>query len=51
LDDSQREEYKPVFRELDKLGFKELTISDIKPFSFVKEQSTIFYRTNNLLDI
>lgn len=51
LDDSDREEYQGGFAEAKKAGFRALTISGIKPFSFTREESTLFYRDHNVLKI
>lgn len=51
LDDSDRDEYREVFQMAEERGFKSLTISGIKPFSFKREETTIFYRTMNTLNI
>ena len=47
LDDSDREDYRPSFDRLASLGFKELTISGLKPGSPCRHQTTIFYRSDN----
>lgn len=49
LDDSDRAEYQEVFTIAEDLGFKNLRISGLKPFSFFREESTIFYRPKNCL--
>jgi len=51
FDDTEREAYRPAFELAAKAGFKALTISGLKPFSFGREQSTIFYRKENVLAI
>lgn len=51
LDDSDREEYQEVFTIASNLGFKNLRISGLKPFSFFREESTIFYRNSNCLGL
>ncbi|MEP2024445.1 MAG: hypothetical protein ABJH98_13635 [Reichenbachiella sp.] len=51
LDDSDRKGYKEVFEYYKKQDFRHLTFSGIKPTSFRKHSTTIFYRPNNCLDI
>jgi len=51
LDDSDREEYQAAFGLAKEKGFKNLRISGLKPFSFVREESTIFYRADNCLGL
>lgn len=51
LDDSDRMEYAEVFPEMEKRGFKNLRISGLKPFSFTREETTIFYRERNCLGL
>lgn len=51
LDDSDRAEYQGGFAEAEKAGFRALTLSGIKPFSFTREESTLFYRDQNVLNI
>ncbi len=51
LDDSNREKYKEVFSLCVKKGFKELTFSGMKPNGLGIFYSTIFYRSDNILNI
>jgi hypothetical protein len=51
LDDSDRAEYQDVFSIAKELGYKNLRISGLKPFSFFREESTIFYRSSNCLGL
>lgn len=51
LDDSDRQEYQAVFDYAKSLNFKQLRISGLKPFSFKREESTIFYRNENCLNL
>jgi len=51
LDDTEREEYRPAFSLAQKAGYRALTISGLKPFSFGREQSTLFYREGNCLGL
>ena len=51
LDDSDRVEYQEAFKLAKEKGFKNLRISGLKPFSFVREESTIFYRSENCLGL
>ncbi len=51
LDDSDRNEYQAAFPLMHEAGFKNLRISGLKPFSFKREESTIFYRNANCLGI
>jgi hypothetical protein len=51
FDDSHREKYSEAFSTAGELGFKCLNLSGIKPTGYEIEQSTIFYRDGNCLDI
>ncbi len=51
LDDSDREEYQAAFKIAADRGFKHLRFSGLKPFSFVREESTVFYRDANCLGL
>lgn len=51
LDDSEREEYQAAFSRAREAGYRWLTISGLKPFSFGREQSTVFYQNDNCLGI
>lgn len=51
LDDSDRDEYKPAFQIARKQGFRHLTISGLKPFSFRREESTLFYKDGNCFNL
>ncbi len=51
LDDSDREEYQTAFSYAQEMGFKNLRISGLKPFSFLREESTFFYREDNCLGL
>lgn len=51
LDDSDREEYKEVFDFYTEKGFKSLTFTGIKPTSFRKHATTVFYRPDNCFNI
>lgn len=51
LDDSEREEYQEAFRWAREAGYRWLTITGLKPFSFGREQSTVFYQDGNCLGI
>lgn len=51
LDDSDRAEYQEAFEYAQAKGFKHLRISGLKPFSFKREESTLFYRDGNCFNI
>jgi hypothetical protein len=51
LDDSERERYKEGKYFLKDKGFKELPFSGISPGLFYLKSTSIFYRSNNCLDI
>ncbi|NEU10331.1 class I SAM-dependent methyltransferase [Flavihumibacter sp. R14] len=51
LDDSEREFYHPALHSLIALGFKELTFSGISPGLFYRKSTSVFYRSNNCLNI
>lgn len=51
LDDTEREAYQAAFGIAEKAGYRPLTISGLKPFSFGREQSTLFYREGNCLGL
>lgn len=51
LDDSHRERYKGGFQLLKENGFKEITITGIKPVSSSFASTTIFYKSSNCLNI
>ncbi|WP_026897700.1 FkbM family methyltransferase [Daejeonella oryzae] len=51
LDDSEREFYNPAIEFLKLKGFKELSFSGISPGLFYKKSTTVFYKTQNCLDI
>lgn len=51
LDDSDREEYQEAFEIARANGFRHLRISGLKPFSFKREESTLFYRKENCFNI
>lgn len=51
LDDSDREEYQSAFEIAKRQGFRHLRISGLKPFSFLREESTIFYRDLNCFNL
>ena len=51
LDDTERSEYDISDQHMKRLGFKSLAISGLKPCSFRRSQSTIYYRSKNVLDL
>ena len=51
LDDSGRKRYSAVFRFYTQNGFRELTISGMKPNGLGIFHTTLFYRPNNIFDI
>lgn len=51
LDDSEREFYQPAVRVLSAAGFKQLDFSGISPGLFYRKSTSVFYRTNNCLNI
>lgn len=51
LDDSEREKYKPLVNFLSEMGFRSLTFSGLKPLGWQASQTTIFYKTENCLNI
>ena len=51
LDDSEREFYKEGISFLKAAGYKELSFSGISPGLFYRKSTSIFYRSNNCLDI
>lgn len=51
LDDSQRENYKEAIIFLKKSGFKELKLVGMNIGRPIKKTTSIFYKTNNCLDI
>ncbi len=51
LDDSQRISYKSIFEFMQGEGYKEITIGGLKPGSFDLNESTIFYKSGNVLNI
>jgi precorrin-6B methylase 2 len=51
FDDSDREEWFDGVNHLQKLGFKQLKISGLKPTGFGVDETSIFYRDNNCLGI
>ena len=51
LDDTERARYQDAFDDLDQQGFRHLTLSGIKPGNPCRNQTTIFYRTQNCFGI
>jgi hypothetical protein len=51
LDDSERPEYEPARTFLKLKGFKELSFSGISPGLFYLKATSVFYRSDNCLDI
>ena len=51
LDDSEREQYKEGIEYLIKEGFKRIDFSGISPGYLYKKETTVFYKTQNCLEI
>jgi hypothetical protein len=51
LDDSERNEYKPGIDFVLQKGFKSLEFLGIAPTVLFKKCTTVFYRSNNCLEI
>ena len=51
LDDSNRERYQSLFPFFENNGFRHLTFEGLKPTGFKNVTTTVFYRTNNCLNI
>ena len=51
LDDTHRCEYQILLAKLREQGFKTLTFFGPKPTSIIEAQSTLIYRTDNVLNI
>jgi len=51
LDDAQREQYLPGIHHLTASGFKRLNFEGLKPTGIAPERTTLFYRTQNCLDL
>ncbi|SRR5260221_819247 len=51
LDDSERKQYKEGIDFLVKNGFKHLSFSGISPGLFYNKSTSVFYKTNNCLNI
>lgn len=51
LDDSEREFYKEGIDFMKSKGFKELSFSGISPGLFYRKSTSVFYKSNNCLDI
>lgn len=51
LDDSEREEYAEVFSFMASNDFKHIEFWGISPGCFIRKATTVFYRTNNCLNI
>lgn len=51
FDDTEREEYKQSFKLLEDKGFKHLYFTGFSPGMFYNKQTSIFYKSNNLLNI
>lgn len=51
LDDSERESYQEARSFLQAQGFKELSFSGISPGLFYEKATSVFYKTDNCLDI
>ncbi len=51
LDDSERPNYEEARIFLKQQGFKELSFSGISPGLFYEKATSVFYKTNNCLDI
>lgn len=51
LDDSWKEKFEETFLFMKNKGYKEISFSGIKAGSIIREQTTVFYKENNILDI
>jgi hypothetical protein len=51
LDDSEREHYRDGINFLKKNGFKQLSFSGISPGLFYNKATSVFYKTNNCLNL
>lgn len=51
LDDSWQEKFDGVFEYFKENGFRELSFSGLKPGGMIVEQTTVFYRPDNVLGI
>jgi hypothetical protein len=51
LDDSERKEYADAVMHLKALGFRQLSFSGISPGFFYQKATSVFYRSDNCLDI
>lgn len=51
LDDSQRDEYRPVRSIMKGLGFLHLELEGLKPNGFEVDSVSVFYRKNNCLGL
>jgi len=51
LDDSWQEKFDEVFEYFKENGFRELSFSGLKPGGMIVEQTTVFYRSDNVLGI
>lgn len=51
LDDTHRPDYQVLLKELRQQGYKTLTLFGPKPTSIIEAQSTIIYRSDNVLGI
>ena len=51
LDDSNREDYIPIWDFYKENGYKEITFKGLKPTGFAEYHSTIFYKPNNCLNL
>lgn len=51
LDDSWKTKFDEVFEYFQKNGFRELSFTGLKPGGMIVEQTTVFYRNNNVLGI
>jgi len=51
LDDSERQSYQPAIQSLLSMGFRQLPFTGISPGLFYRKSTTVFYRSNNCLNI
>lgn len=51
LDNTEREHYAEAFSFLESNGFRNISFTGISPGYFIKNSTTIFYKTNNCLGI
>ncbi len=51
LDDTHRTEYQTLLAQLRQKGYKTLTLYGPKPISIIEAQTTIIYRSDNVLGL